>query len=302
MSDPAVPPHGAHLYRIAPMADQHIAESRRMIQAAALSAAGTGTAIIFGTGRCREIPLALLAARFERLVLVDLDAAALEEGLAAAALPATDRAKIELRIGDISGVTAGLERDWRATLAGAPDAATAIEPMAAIADAAAQHDEEAPAATAGGPFDLVVASCLLSQLHAPAVLAAERLFAERFAAELPQLRASNRWLTGLNGLARRIEKRLIDRLPALTAPGGRIYLSETVQTCLTELAPDGGWTTPGTYRMTPTLDLSDYVNARFKIQTRGRWTWVAAIPEAGRNGKLFDVQALVLNSTASDES
>ncbi len=46
--------------------------------------------------------------------------------------------------------------------------------------------------------------------------------------------------------------------------------------------------------MTGTLDLADYVDRRFEIEERGRWTWVTAVPQAGRSGKLFDVQALIL--------
>ncbi len=65
------------------------------------------------------------------------------------------------------------------------------------------------------------------------------------------------------------------------APGGRIFLSETVQTCLTELAADGAWTSAGTYRMTATLDLADYLDGRLAIVERSRWTWVSAVPEPG---------------------
>ena len=141
--------------------------------------------------------------------------------------------------------------------------------MAAAADAASAAARPPDiAALAGGPFDLVVASCLLSQLHAPAAMAAERLFAERFAAEVPILRTNTHWLAALQRLARRIEAQFIERLPALVAPGGRIFLSETVQTCLTELAADGAWTSAGTYRMTATLDLADYLDCRLAIVER----------------------------------
>ncbi len=176
-------------YRIAPVADRHLDESRRMIQAAALAAAGTGAAIVLGAGRCREIPLTWLAERFERVVLVDLDRAALNEGVAAARLPVELRSKLELRIDDLSGLTGALERPWRDALAAAVNPADATERIAAAADAAGAAAQPPDiAALAGGPFDLVVASCLLSQLHAPAAMAAERLFAERFAADLPVLR------------------------------------------------------------------------------------------------------------------
>ncbi len=157
-------------------------------------------------------------------------------------------------------------------------------------------------AIAGERFDLAIASCLLSQLHAPAARRAEQVFAERFAADVALLRSADRWQSSLQSLARRIEAEFMARLPALLAHGGRIYLSETVQTCLTDLAADGSWTTAGTYRMTKSLDLTDYVDARFEIENRGRWTWVATVPQAGKPGKLFDVQALILKMAAGVEN
>jgi hypothetical protein len=298
MNDPARPPAAASRYRIVPVADQHVAESSRMILEVA-ARVGKRRAIALGAGKCQEIALAKLASQFDQIVLVDLDRSALEEGLAAAELTPDQRRKIDIRIADLTGVTDRLERAWRDAMADASDPTDAIERLAAVTDGEMALNEPGAATLSGETFDLVIASCLLSQLHAPAARRAEQVFAERFADSLAQLRSAARWLGGLQALARRIEASFIDRLPSLVAPGGRIYLSETVQTCLTELAADGAWSTAGTYRMTKSLDLADYIDHRFEIERRGRWTWVAALPQSTRPGKLFDVQSLVLK-TASD--
>jgi len=291
MNDPSQPTPATNAYRITPVADQHVAESARMILAAAAHA-GRRRAIVLGAGKCQEIPLAELTAQFKHVLLVDLDRAALDEGLASAALAHESRRKIDVVIADLTGLTDALTRRWREAIAGSPDPHDAIERFSAVADKAQ------PAMLGTNeyePFDLLIASCLLSQLHAPAAGRAEQIFVQRFPADIADLRSAPRWVTSLEALARRIETGFMAWLPTLVAPGGRIYVSETVQVCLTELAPDGAWQTAGSYRMTKSLDLADYVDARYKIEERGRWSWVQAVPQPGQSGKLFEVQALTLS-------
>jgi hypothetical protein len=309
MNDRAPPTSGAAArYRIVPIADQHLAQSARAILAAAAQT-GTQRAVVLGAGACEEIPLAELAERYEQVVLVDLDQASLDQALAAPGLPEPIRHRFDLRIADLTGLADELARRWRSALEGPIEVESAIERLAAIADSALAENGSAEfeageraapdgrrllEALGGAPFDLVVASCLLSQLHAPVSQRAEQAFGERFAAGPSPLRAAPCWQTSLDRLARRIEADFMSQLPALVAPGGRIYLSESVQVCFIEPASDGAWMTAGTYRMTKSLELRDYVDARFQIEAGARWTWVAALPEARRPGRLFDVQALTL--------
>src|ERR1700722_16896852 len=122
-------------YRLPPVVDKHVAASKRMILAAAARTAGR-RAIVLGPGRCQEIPLAELAAQFEYVLLVDLDREAVEQGLAAADLPPEARAKIEIKIADLIGLTNELQFRWREALAAAADPHDAIERFAAIVDGA----------------------------------------------------------------------------------------------------------------------------------------------------------------------
>ena len=117
------------------------------------------------------------------------------------------------------------------------------------------------------------ASCTITWLHGAAAR-----FEARYPGQGELLRTSDAWTRSLHDLARRIEERFVDDLAQLVAPGGRVYLSESVQMCYVTLAADGGWTSPGTYRMLRTKDLADYVRGKFTVVERDRWEWVVNAP------------------------
>jgi hypothetical protein len=276
-------------YRLAPVVSRHVEESRRMIQAAAESVAPR-RAVVLGAGNCAEIPLASLAARFDEIVINDVDEKLLAQGLAAAGLDEASRAKIRLHVADLTGVTETLLAKIASALAETLGAEAALESMARLLD-----DEPLPGARIEGAYDLVIASCVLSQLHFALLHRAGDLFAQRFPGELETLRASVRWTKALFDMARRMESRLIDELAGLAAEGGLIYLSESAQMCYVKLVALDHWETEGTYRMLRTQDITDYLDRRFAPIARGRWHWVVSPPEkVGDVGRMFDVQAVVV--------
>lgn len=268
---------------------RHVAESRRLILAAA-AAVKPGRAAVLGAGPCREIPLAELAERFEHVTLNDIEPETISQAMASVQLPAGLAGRIELDTSDLTGVTQAVLGQIDDTLATAGDPAAAIAAMTTIVEQ--QPPGLVPLA---GPYDMIVASCLLSQLHQPLVDQIGRRFAARFpeSNKLPEI--SPQWKQALFNLARRMEARFVDELTRLLAPRGAIYLSESVQMCHVELRPDGQWQTEGSYRMLRTTNLADYFDHRFKAQARARWHWVVTPPaRPGDRGRLFDVQALVL--------
>ena len=276
-------------YQLAPSPSKHVEESRRMILAAG-ETVHPGRAVVLGAGICEEIPLAELAARFEHVTLNDVDGKLLEQAIAAAKLDPPARAKLDVHVADLTGVTEKLIAKFDAALPSISDPAEAIEEMARLVD-----EETVAEMPIEGKYELVVASCVLSQLHFAITHRSGERFENRFAGQMEQLRASQRWTTALFGLARRMETRFIDGLIGLLAPGGLIYLSESPQMCYVKLTADGSWETEGTFRMLRTQDISDYVDRRFAIIAHGRWQWVVSPPRhAGQVGRLFDVQAVVL--------
>jgi len=294
---PADAPAGP--YRLTPVPSEHVPRSLDLILQAAVTVPG-GRAVVLGAGECAEIPLKALAIRFDEVMLVDTNQQLLEKAVADAELDDTQRAKVQVRVQDLTGTTRSLLEKVESALSAAADAEGAIDAISALLAhepivGLLPADGKEINAALPGKFNLVVASCVLSQLHIELLLQAGEAFERRFPDQREQLQTDDRWRAALTGIARRMETRFIDDLAALTAEGGLIYLSESVQMCYITLVADGQWETPGTYRLLRTKDLTDYTDRRFARMGHGRWQWIVAQPtEIGETGQLFDVQALVL--------
>jgi hypothetical protein len=261
-----------------------------------LDAAGDvepGRAIILGAGRSEEIPLAELVSRFDRVILNDRDGSLLEAGIARSGLDRDQAATVERRVADLTGVSDQFLHDLDRGLRSFPDdsAEAAIDWLAHQAEAVRPETF-----ATGETYDLVIASCVLCQLHLPACNGAIALFGARFPGQVEPLRQSPRWFQAIYGLARRMEAGFLESLHGLVAKKGRIYLSDTVQGAFLHPVPGGGWMTDGLYRMTRTTQLSDDLDPRFRVENQGRWHWIVEAPDpSGAIGRLYNVQALVLS-------
>ena len=297
MSD-APPPSGPssqgqrRAYLLKPIASRHEAESRRMIFQAA-EAVEPGRVIVLGGGACSEIPLAELAARFQLVTLNDIQRDAVEPALGR--LPAEARNKVDVQIADLSGVTDVVLEKLRGAVHDAGDADDAIARMSQVV-----AEQPAVGMTIARQYELVIASCLLSQLNFWIVQGSRDVLSQRFAEEANRLDESRQWQTALEALSRRIEQRFMADLAKLVAERGRVYLSESVQMCFIELAPNGQWQTEGTWRMLESKDLRTYVPAQLTVIAEARWEWIVWPPQKpGDRGRLFEVQGLVLGYRSS---
>jgi hypothetical protein len=274
-----------------PVDCQQVEASRHLIKAAADSA-HPGRAAVLGAGNCAEIPLADIAARFEHVTINDVDAAELEKGIAAAHLDDAAKAKLEVRVADLTNVTEGLIAAIEKLLETSADPDDAIEAMSQLVD-----DAPLEGMPLDDKYDLIVASCVLSQLHFGLLHRADAAFEARFPRQENLLRESVRWTSSLYEMARRMEQRFIDDLAARVAPGGLIYLSDSTQMCYVKRTAEGKWDIEGTYRMLRSQYIADYLDGRFVAVARDRWHWLVSPPQAtGDVGRLFDVQALVLRT------
>ena len=274
-------------YRIAPFATRHVENSRAWIEKAAAEVTASGSVLVLGAGPCSDIPLAELLAAFDRVVLNDFDPALLAQALERLH-PAAERQRIELNVSDLTAPDS-LLAVTDAILATADDPETAL-----LQIAAATRAFEVRKAEIAGSYDLVVASCLLSQLHVMTVQRMLASFRLRFSENVDSLAAAVEWKLALYDLARRMEHNFIDQLFEWLAPEGRCYLSETVQLCYLDLAADGAWETEGSYRMTKSTDLADYLDDRFRVLDQAHWQRLDSPPTATAQGRLYDVHALLL--------
>ncbi|SIO62442.1 hypothetical protein SAMN05444166_7048 [Singulisphaera sp. GP187] len=246
-----------------------------------------GAAIILGAGPCQEIPLPALTERFASVTLNDWNESSLEQ----VAVSPERSSKVLRLVADLTGVTTQFLEQVTESLATTDDPEQAIEKISALADAVTPQ-----VFSTGQSYDLVVASCVLCQLHLEACNQALALFGATFPQQVQQFRASTRWVQAMYGLARRMERAFIETVHGLVASKGRIYLSETIQGCFIHLNPEGHWMTDGMYRMTHTLELSDYLDARFHVEEFGKWVWVMPpSSELGFVGRLYKVQGFILS-------
>src|SRR5262249_23050630 len=146
---------------------------RAFIERAAALTTKKGLAVVLGVGSAFDLPLPELAQSFETLVLIDVDERTLEataRGLIQ--LPGL-RARIETRVMDLTGINVSMVRAIDELAVGAKNL---VEGQARIESLARSYGlKEIPVVLrAGERADLVVSSCVVSQLAWP-----QRTYAHR---------------------------------------------------------------------------------------------------------------------------
>jgi hypothetical protein len=116
-----------------------------------LGAAGERSLCVLGAGNCNDIDLKALAEAFAEVHLVDLDAAALLAAVRRQGVHSSPRIRAHGGV-DLTGIAPRFV-DWERT-----------SPSSADVDMAAAEVVKAPLPDVGGPFDVVLSPCLLSQL------------------------------------------------------------------------------------------------------------------------------------------
>jgi hypothetical protein len=157
----------------------HARRTRELVEAAAKLNSRRELALVLGVGHGFDLPLASLASSFNRLVLVDVDGATVES--AVAALPSAERARanIDVRTLDVTGINHAMvpALDGLTAAAGSADEVRAgvenhVRSYRLAASPAIARPDERP--------DLVVSSCLLTQLAWPQRAYAHEALRRRF--------------------------------------------------------------------------------------------------------------------------
>jgi hypothetical protein len=161
---------------------EHAANNKQFVLRAAERAAGS-RAVVVGAGKLYDIPLRQLAERFEQLLLVDIDAAAMAESVEQVGLPPSLRERLSLFQADVTGINDVFIERARAALSLTGE----IEVYTALLELlrAYRVDEPPrllPESAAAGPPDFASSSMVLSQLAAPLTQYVQAQFARRFPA------------------------------------------------------------------------------------------------------------------------
>ena len=275
----------------------HAEHHRSFILNAALRAPRTDVAAVFGAGKAFDLPLADLARRFGRVILVDIDAKALEETSVAAVRDPALRGRLELRSMDLSGVGARLARGIENAIASAGDAAAAEMSLAALCHSY-RLSAAPPLLGTGERADLVVSGLMLSQLALQAKLLAKHLFEARFGA-IPQ-EMKSRWSLTWNELDLRVQQ---DHINALADQAELAVVTSDVRHDSTWIDARGGeqlrrdpWLVLGT----PMLE--ERIPRFLEVLARATWTWrrIQAKPPT-HDGVITNVDAVLIRPAANSE-
>ncbi len=140
-------------------------------------------AVVIGAGKLYDIPLRKLAERFEQLLLVDIDAAALAESVKQIGLEPELHARLSLLQADVTGINDVFVERVRAALALPDEVAVYAALLRLLHDYRVDEPPRLfPEGAAPGPLDFACSSMVLSQLATPLTRHVERQFAVRFPA------------------------------------------------------------------------------------------------------------------------
>lgn len=249
--------------------DQHKQASKQLIMIAAGQVLGSRVSIL-GAGRCEEIPLADLVERFPSIVLHDLTQSVLETGVERACITAHQAERISFLLGELNGFE---DAEVEQVLAGIDDAPSLQHAMQLISY---NLNKVTPTAfVLPQQADLLIASCVLSQLHIPFLSQVVAEFEQRFPEKTSALLADESWTRASLALAGRLEQAFIEMLRRSVAKDGRVYLSATTHLIQYHVADDGRFLSPGMLRATRQPTLADYVDGAFRIERQEEWWWDA---------------------------
>ncbi|MEO8980456.1 MAG: hypothetical protein ABI548_12845 [Polyangiaceae bacterium] len=161
---------------------EHALENKQILLQGAERAAGP-RAVVIGAGKLYDIPLRKLAERFEQLLLVDIDAAALAESVKQAGLEPKLQARLSLVQTDVTGINDVFLERAHAALALTGEAEVYAALLQLLHDYRVEEPPRLfPEHAAGGPLAFACSSMVLSQLATPLTRYVEDRFAARFPA------------------------------------------------------------------------------------------------------------------------
>jgi hypothetical protein len=266
----------------------HGQRNRSYIDETAARTAGRALAVVLGAGQAFDLPLADLARQFQKLVLIDIDGQALDETVAAVFPDPGLRSRLELRVLDLTGINGALVERLEALVAGA----TASDALDGIERLCHGYRLAAPPRLLpeGERADLLVSSCVLTQLAWPQRGFAERLYQQRFG----RLRGATeeRWARMWAELELKVQQ---DHFTALAGVAEVVALTTDVLSHVTVLDATGTERPSGEIVHAlgvPTLD--DRIPQLFQAEARQRWEWPRYRASARAEGSLMSVEGVVL--------
>jgi hypothetical protein len=267
----------------------HGQKNRAFIEEAAGRTTGKTLAVVLGAGHAFDLPLVELARRFERLVLVDIDAQALEQTVAGVFKDPGLRAKVEQRVVDLTGVNGAFVARIEATVAGPGTAAEVADRLEQLCQ---RYRLAGPPRLLppGERADLLVSSCVLTQLAWPQRIFAERLYEKRFVPVRGS--AEQRWARHWSELELRVQQ---DHFTALAGVAEVAAFTSDVVSQVTALDGAGTERTSGkTIYALGVPSLLERIPKLFQSDGHRTWEWPRYKATRAGQGSRMTVEGIVL--------
>jgi hypothetical protein len=269
----------------------HAERNRAFIEAATSGCARRELAVVLGAGQAFDLPLPALARDFARVVLVDIDEAALDATISSTIKDVGLRARVEARVLDLSGINGQLVRSLEQVIAGSggPD-----EIAAEMSELCRSYwlPERPRLLGAEERADLLVSDLVLSQIAWPQRVYALRLYEQRFGKL--QGEAERRWVVPWWEFELRVQQ---DHITSLAGCAERIVLCSDVINRPTLL--DAAGVERETGQKVFALGVSsllERIPRSFQIEQHAAWQWNRyGASKHGEPGSRMDVEGVRLS-------
>jgi hypothetical protein len=269
----------------------HAQRNRAFIEQAASGCQRRELAVVLGAGQAFDLPLPELARSFERLVLVDIDGAALDATISSTIKDPGLRARVETRVLDLSGINAQLVRAVEQVLAGSGGAE---EITVELSDLCRSYwlPERPRLLGADEHADLLVSDLVLSQIAWPQRVYALRLYEQRFGKLKAE--AERRWVLPWWEFELRVQQ---DHITSLAGAAERVVLCSDVISRPTLLDAAGVERETGqkTFAL-GVASLLERVPRSFQVEQHAAWQWSRyGASKQGAPGSVMDVEGVRLS-------
>ncbi|HXU83804.1 MAG TPA: hypothetical protein VN914_20560 [Polyangia bacterium] len=267
----------------------HGQKNRAFIEEAAARTTEKNLAVVLGAGAAFDLPLVELARRFDKLVLVDIDAQAMEQTIAGVFKDPGLRAKVEARAVDLTGINRALVERLESVLSGPGTAAEVFDRIERLCQLY-RLAEPPRLLPAGERADLLVSSCVLTQLAWPQRIFAERLYEKRFTPVRGPL--EQRWARAFSELELRVQQ---DHLTALSGVAEVVAFTSDVVSQVTALDASGTERTSGhTIYALGVPSLLERIPKLFQTDAHRTWEWPRYRATPKGQGSRMTVEGVVL--------
>ncbi len=247
--------------------------------------------LVLGCGQCKEIPIeSLIISSY--VDLIDLDREALQKlrvNLTSNCCLNLERVSFVWE--DITGFIVSLSKEVENCFQTAGGAEKSLRMVTNLLDSAKMSFWTSPV---GYQYTLIICSLLLTQLQAFVLSKLERIFIKFFPKDRGMLCTDTDWIKAKFRLARKLEEAFVAHLKTLMDTEAIIYISDTVRVCFAKHISDGLFSTEGSWIALKSSRLVDYFDSSYKVIKETSWPWFLPKTEKNSDGRLYDVQALIL--------